>query len=112
MILIYTTIASLEDAQALAQTLLNERLIACANLIPGMQSIYLWEEKVEQNTEVFILFKTTHALESTVYDRIRALHSYQCPALFSLTPSHQCSIFESWIQQSTQLSSPEIVSVI
>lgn len=78
---IYTTTDSAEEAEALARTLLEERLIACANVVPGVTSYYRWQGRVESDSELAVLFKTRRTLADAVVARLKAIHSYDVPCV-------------------------------
>jgi periplasmic divalent cation tolerance protein len=72
-----------DKAPALGRTIVEERLAACANIIPSIQSIYTWQGKVEDAEESMIFFKTTDAAVEGLTNRIRALHPYEVPEIIS-----------------------------
>lgn len=72
-----------ETAESVAGTLLNERLIACANILPGMRSLYVWQGAREVAAEAGVLFKTDAALVETLVTRLKELHPYDEPAILA-----------------------------
>ena len=80
--LIYVTFASKADALTMAEGLLAEKLIACANILPPIQSIYVWEGAVQQQEETVALFKTVHAQAAADY--ITQHHPYDTPCILTL----------------------------
>jgi periplasmic divalent cation tolerance protein len=82
--LIYITCPDEKEAESLAERLLEAKLIACANIIPGMKSLYIWKGELNRDNEVILLLKT----ESKNFEKIEKLileeHSYECPCIFSL----------------------------
>ncbi|MGD0465748.1 MAG: divalent-cation tolerance protein CutA [Gammaproteobacteria bacterium] len=83
--IIYTTIASKQDAEKLAEQTITNKLAACANIIPGAISIYEWEGKIEKTTEFLIIFKTAHAKEEELYKWLLNNHPYAVPAILRAT---------------------------
>ncbi len=81
VVTIYTSISDVAAAEALAHGLIGERMVACANIMPGMTSIYRFEGKVETASEVAVLFKTTHGNVDQVIARIKALHPAKLPCI-------------------------------
>lgn len=69
------------EARAVAGTLLDEKLIACANIVPGLVSLYEWRDERGEAREVGVLFKTRAALAERLVARLGQLHSYQSPAI-------------------------------
>jgi len=79
--LIWCPFAGEEEAASVATRLLDEGLIACANLIPGMRSLYEWNGERGEARECGALFKTEASLMARAIERIEALHTYEAPAL-------------------------------
>ena len=77
--IIYSTIGSLQEARTIASTLVRERLVACCNLIPNIESIYRWKGKVEGAHETILIAKTQDDKAQDAMTRIRQLHSYDLP---------------------------------
>ncbi len=95
--IVMTTAPTREKAERLARHLVEERLAACVNLVPGMHSIYRWQQAVESAEEVLLLIKTSAdrlaALESTLH----ALHSYDVPEFLVLTADAGSEAYLSWL---------------
>lgn len=98
---VYVTFASEEQARSIAETLVNERLAACANIFPPHHSIYRWEGKVEQARETAALFKTTETAFESLKNRIIALHSYDCPCIVAWEIEAGPKAFLDWIVSKT-----------
>ena len=94
---VYMTMSGPEEARSIGRTLVEERLAACVNILPGMQSIYRWEGKVEDATEVVTIAKTTAAMVPALIDRVKALHSYECPCVVSLRVEGGYPPYLDWI---------------
>ena len=97
MKVIYTVFPSLETAQEICRVLVAKRLVSCANIIPCVNSIYWWDDSVCENQEVIALLKTCLSNEEMVYQELSALHPYDCPALFSVTPDRVYPDFLKWV---------------
>lgn len=82
--LVLTTTASAEEAVQLGRTLVEERLAACATLVPSVQSIYSWEGKIEAATETLLLIKTGVDQLAALEARLHQLHNYQTPEFLVL----------------------------
>jgi len=80
----FTAFASEEDAARVARVLVEERLVACANLLPGARSIYRWQEKIEDEREVLVLMKTRKQDWAALMSRLHELHPYQTPELIAV----------------------------
>ena len=95
---IYMTASSKAEAQKIGKALVESRLAACVNILDNMQSIYRWEGELQQDSEVVLIAKTTDTLISQLIDKVRSLHSYDCPCIVSLSVSGGYPPFLDWIQ--------------
>lgn len=105
VISVYTTFADRDTARHVARTLVNEGLVACANLAP-IESIYWWEGRSEEAAEVAVLLKTRRALFRRVEQRIRELHSYEVPAILAYSILGGSADYLDWVARATERSSP------
>ncbi len=99
--LIYVTVPNLEEAEKIAMAVVSERLAACANILGSIRSVYHWQGKLEQATEVALLLKTQHSVVSELVARIRQLHSYECPSIVSIPASGGNPEFLAWVVSET-----------
>jgi periplasmic divalent cation tolerance protein len=81
ILLAISTFPDADTASGVAQTLVEEKFAACANLIPGVHSIYRWKEKIETAGEVIVLFKTIQDRQAAFEEKLRSLHPYEVPEL-------------------------------
>lgn len=95
-----TTAADKSEAERLARTLLDERLIACATLLPGAESIYRWQGAAEQAAETVLLMKTDAAHVAALEARLLALHSYQTPEFLVLAVESGSAAYLDWLRAS------------
>ncbi|HEX4426155.1 MAG TPA: divalent-cation tolerance protein CutA [Terriglobales bacterium] len=77
--LVLTTAGSAEEAKKIAYALIERGLAACVNIVPQIQSVYRWQEKVEEAEEWLLIIKTTSEAFSRVRDAIKEMHSYALP---------------------------------
>ena len=96
---VYMTASSNKEAQKIGKALVESRLAACVNILDNMQSIYRWEEKVQQDAEVVLIAKTTESLVSQLIDKVKSLHSYDCPCIVSLPVVNGYQPFLEWIAE-------------
>lgn len=82
--LVLTTAESQNQARRIADVLIERKLAACVNIVPGVQSIYRWKGKAEESEEWFMWIKTTAAAFERVRDAIKELHSYELPECLCL----------------------------
>ncbi|TGK06853.1 divalent-cation tolerance protein CutA [Leptospira semungkisensis] len=98
---IYTTARDEAEAMLIAETLVEEKMAACANVIPSMRSVYRWHGRVEQNDEFVVLLKTTASLAEKVVDRVKELHSYTVPCVVSWEIKEGNHKYLDWIESET-----------
>ena len=99
VLVVLTTWPDADAARTAGRTLVEEKLAACANIIPGVESIYRWEGKVETSGEVLMILKTTVARYQMLETRIRALHSYELPEIVSLRVTDGLPAYLRWVEQ-------------
>ncbi len=83
--IVYTTIATLQEAETLAEQAVVKKYAACVNIIPGALSVYEWEGKLEKTQECLLFFKTTMTKAEELKQWILVQHSYSIPAILSST---------------------------
>ncbi len=86
-----------EVAQRIARTLVEERLAACVNLVPGVRSIYRWQGSVEDDAEILLLAKTGRARCAALAARVQALHPYELPEIVVLPVDGGSQRYLDWI---------------
>ncbi len=101
-VFVYITVDSSEAAGRIARTLVEERLAACANTIDGMRSVYRWQGKIEEAAEIIVIAKTRDDLLDSLTDRVRALHSYECPCVVGLPAVGGNQDYLEWIASETR----------
>lgn len=94
------------EAEGLARKLLEERLIACANLIRGVRSLYWWEGKIESGAETIILMKTPASKINQLMRRVRALHTYTVPEFLALPILEANPAYAAWVAKETGIQTP------
>ena len=104
--LLYMTAGSMEEARKIGRALVEERLVACVNLIDGMKSIYWWEGAVEESSEVVMIAKTTAGRVGAVVERVRDLHSYSVPCVVAVPIESGNPDFMKWIARETASAVP------
>lgn len=101
--LIYTTWPDADSARAAAAAVVTEGLCACANILPGMTSVYRWQGEIETASECVAMFKTTTARAPALVVRLAELHPYDEPAILGLPVDAAASAasFLAWIAAQT-----------
>ena len=98
---LYVTTAKLDEAWRIGETLVTEHLAACANVLPGMQSCYWWEGKLERSNECVLILKTRAVLVDKVIARVKDLHSYSVPCVVALPVLAGNPDYLKWVGEST-----------
>lgn len=99
---LYITAGNVEEAKNIAKELVQQRLVACANLLGDISSFYWWEGRVQEDREVAFILKTKNSLIEEVKTRILQLHSYDCPCIVALPITGGNPEFLQWIQKQTK----------
>ena len=95
--LVYMTAGSREEAEAIGSALVNAGLAACVNIFGGMKSIYRWQGELQMDDELVIIAKTTPDRFEALAEKVRSLHSYDCPCILQLPVSGGHQPFLDWI---------------
>lgn len=95
--LVLTTVPDHEAAERLARALVEERLAACVNVLPAMQSIYRWKGKIESAGEHLLIIKTRTADYGAVEERLRALHPYELPEVIAVPILAGLPAYLAWL---------------
>ena len=90
-----------ETAERIARALVEERLIACANLLGGAVSVYRWEGEVHREAEVVLLMKTRASLVGRLKERLPALHPYEVPELLVVGVCDGLAAYCGWVLDET-----------
>ena len=81
ILLALSTFPDVEIARRISNQLVSERFVACANILPAIESIYRWKEKIESGNETLVLFKLSEDRQSAFQDKLRSLHPYDVPEI-------------------------------
>lgn len=91
------TAGSRDEAESIGRELVVSKLAACVNIIDNMNSIYFWEGKIQNDSETVLIAKTVDSLVPELIERVKSLHSYDCPCILSLPVSDGNPDFLDWI---------------
>ncbi len=100
--IIYMTFGNKEEARRIGKVLVEERLVACINIYDAINSLYIWDGALQDDQEISAIVKTTAANVSAVIERVKALHSYDCPCIAALSLVGGNSEFLDWIRGMVQ----------
>ena len=98
---VLTTAGSEEEGRKIAHALVERRLAACVNIVPGMESVYRWQGKVETAAEWLLIIKTRAPLFESVRDAIREIHSYDLPECIMLDIADGDKAYLDWLAKNT-----------
>lgn len=97
--IVFCTCSDNAEANRVAQSLVEERLAACVSVLPGLTSIYRWQDKVERASEHLLLVKTTRERLSSLDSRIRELHSYELPEVIAVPVAAGSEKYLTWLRE-------------
>lgn len=100
-IVILVTAKDQAQANQIAAKLVQEKLIACANVVPGVQSVFRWEGKVDRAQEVLLILKSHRRHFPAIVKRVKALHSYDVPEVIALPIVEGNKDYLKWITETT-----------
>lgn len=100
-VVVLVTAGSAEESERLARTLVGERLIACANVVGPVRSIYRWQAAVEDAAEYLLVLKARAADVPALEARVRALHSYEIPEILALPVEAGSAPYLAWLADAT-----------
>jgi periplasmic divalent cation tolerance protein len=94
---IYITVGSKAEARKIGEELVTARLAACVNILDHMNSFYMWDGEIQDDTEVVMIAKTTEDRVPDLIEKVKSLHSYDCPCMVSLPVTGGHQPFLEWI---------------
>ena len=98
IIIVYSTVPDPETGRRIAGRLVEQRLAACVNLIPGVTSVYRWEGQVETGSELLLMIKTRSADYARLEAEIRSLHPYELPEIISVPVCGGLTAYLNWVR--------------
>ena len=101
-VFVYTTYPSIVEAEQAGRALVERRLCACVNILPGMISFYWWQGKIDRGEEVVMIIKTRASLAEAVRAAVKQMHSYSTPAILVLPVENVDADYHAWIVAETQ----------
>ncbi|CAB1058089.1 hypothetical protein D1BOALGB6SA_2845 [Olavius sp. associated proteobacterium Delta 1] len=97
--IIYMTAGSREEARKIGKELVITRLAACVNILDNMNSFYMWQGEVQDDSEIVLIAKTTEDRVPQLVEKVKSLHSYECPCIVSIPVSGGNQAFLDWIAE-------------
>lgn len=102
-IVVMVTAGSEEEGLKIARVLVEEKVVACVNLLPGVRSVFQWQGKVTEEKEVLLFAKTVSSAFNRVVSVVRTNHSYDVPEIIALPIQHGLSEYLSWVREMTSV---------
>lgn len=100
-VVIMVTASGQEEGVKIARTLVEEKIVACVNLVDGVRSVFRWKGKVEEESECLLIIKTRGQQVPAVIQRVKALHSYDVPEVIVLPILDGNPSYLQWIDEVT-----------
>ena len=94
---VHTTFAKIIDATEICRKLVDEKLAACAQMIPGVTSIYSWDGRTRRDSELLVLIKTTRQAWPALRDRLKELHPFDEPEIIALPVEDSSQSYAEWV---------------
>lgn len=101
VLVILVTAVNQEEARKIGKGMVDAKLAACANIIPGIQSIYRWKGKVVKAQEVLIILKSTRLRYRALEKAIKAMHTYETPEIIALPVKEGLDRYIGWVRSET-----------
>lgn len=99
VLLALSTFPDAEAARRISNQLVSERLAACANILPAIESIYRWKEKIESGNETLVFFKVSEDRQSAFQDKLRSLHPYDVPEIIFVPVASGLPEYLRWVSE-------------
>ena len=97
VLLALSTFPDRETAQRISNQLVIEKFAACANILPAVESIYCWKDKVETGNETLVIFKLSEDRQSAFQEKVRSLHPYEVPEIIFVPVSNGLPEYLRWV---------------
>ncbi|CAN1340831.1 Protein CutA, chloroplastic [Linum perenne] len=101
-IVVYVTVPSREAGKKLANSIVKERLAACVNIVPGIESVYEWKGEIQTDSEELLIIKTRQSLLESLTEHVKANHEYDTPEVISLPITGGSTAYLEWLKKSTR----------
>jgi len=102
-IVIFVTVPNKEEAEKISSALIEQELIACANILPGVSSVFKWKGEICREQEIMLIIKSIPEKFESIASRIKELHSYEVPEIIALPVVNGSKDYLDWVRESTVL---------
>jgi periplasmic divalent cation tolerance protein len=100
ILLALSTFPDAETARRISNQLITEKFAACANILPAVESIYRWKDKIESGNETLVLFKLSEDRQAAFQDKLRSLHPYEVPEIIFVPVASGLPEYLHWVRES------------
>jgi len=100
ILLALSTFPDAETARRISKQLVTEKFAACANILPSVESIYRWKEKIETGNETFVFFKLSEDRQTAFQEKLRSLHPYEVPEIIFVPVANGLPDYLRWVAES------------
>ena len=97
VLIVLCTFPDADTAASVTRTLVEEKLVACGNILPGVRSIYAWEGAIEDTTEALVVFKTASSAYARLEKRLLKLHPYDTPEVLAFEAGTAAKAYAAWV---------------
>jgi periplasmic divalent cation tolerance protein len=101
-LIVFITTSSGKESDLIANSLVESRIAACVNIVPGIKSIYTWKGKKESSKEYLLIVKTIKANFAKLKKHVKALHSYDMPEIIGIAIDNAGKDYLNWIKEATR----------
>lgn len=101
-VVVFVTTSTIDEARKIGKTLVEERLIACVNILPQVESIFYWQEKICNEKEALMIIKTKKPLIDDIIKRVKSIHSYSIPEIIALPIISGSEDYIKWVKDATR----------
>lgn len=101
-IVVFVTAKDHDQARKISKALVEDKLVACANIVPGIQSVFWWDGKVDEANEVLLILKTKKSLLKKITEKVKSLHSYDVPEIIALPIIDGSKDYLRWLSESVR----------
>ena len=100
ILLALSTFPDAETARKISDQLVTEKFAACANILPGVESVYRWKEKIETSNETVVFFKLSEDRQAAFQEKLRSLHPYEVPEIIFVSVANGLPDYLRWVGES------------
>src|SRR5438045_4666776 len=100
ILLALSTFPDVETARRISNQLVSDRIAACANILPAVESIYRWKDKIQSGNEALVFFKLSEERQSAFQDKLRSLHPYEVPEIIFVPVANGLPEYVAWVMNS------------